>query len=357
MDPIPSFRDLHQLSQDNLSSLGWTPHFARQLDPSEPGRPARVSGVERSHVTALGPGPLRLLVPLPGGTGGLAVGDWVLQDGTSVLRRLVPLTEIARRNAGDTSRRQLIAANVDTLGIVTSCNADWNPARIERYLAVASSAGCAPLVILTKADQTDDPGRFLAEARALSPLIEAVALNAKDPEEVAGLARWCGPGRTLALVGSSGVGKTTIQNALTGTEAATQGIREDDAKGRHTTTARALRRTLAGGCLVDTPGIRELGLIEASEGVAEVFADLEDLATQCRFRDCAHENEPGCAVRAAIAAGALDAERLRRWRKLQREDRLHTEALHERHARARAWSKATSEGSARSKWKRRTPDE
>ena len=357
MDPIPSFRDLHQLSHDDLSGLGWTPHFARQLDPSEPGRPARVSGVERSHVYALGPDPLRLLVPLPGGTGGVAVGDWVLHDGASVLRRLDPATEIVRRNAGDTSRRQLIAANVDTLGIVTSCNADFNPARLERYLAVASSAGSRPLVILTKADQAFDPDRYVAEARALSPLVEAVALNARDPDAVSRLAPWCGPGQTLALVGSSGVGKTTIQNALTGIEAATQGIREDDAKGRHTTTARALRRTLAGGCLIDNPGIRELGLVDAAEGVAEVFADLEKLAAACRFRDCSHENEPGCAIQAAIAEGTLDPDRLKRWRKLEREDRLHTESLHERHARARTWAKATKEGSARSKWKRKTPDE
>ncbi len=344
------------MSQDDLSSLGWTHHFARQIDDGDALTPARVAEVQRSHVTVLtADQPLRLLVPLDGGTGGLAVGDWVLHDGTSVLRRLEPLTEIARRNAGDTSRRQLIAANVDTLGIVTSCNADFNPARLERYLAVASAAGCLPLVILTKADQVPDPERYLGEARRLSPLVVALALDARDPEEVARLSAWCGPGQTLALVGSSGVGKTTLQNALTGVEAATGGIREDDAKGRHTTTARALRRTLAGGCLIDTPGIRELGLVDVAEGVAEVFADLEELAALCRFRDCAHEGEPGCAVQAAIAAGELDADRLRRWRKLEREDRLHTESLHERHQRNRAWAKATSHGSARSAWKRRGP--
>jgi ribosome biogenesis GTPase len=138
-------------------------------------------------------------------------------------------------------------------------------------------------------------------------------------------------------------------------EAATQGIREDDAKGRHTTTARALRRTLAGGCLIDNPGIRELGLVDAAEGVAEVFADLETLAGTCRFRDCSHDREPGCAVQAAIAAGTLDADRLKRWQKLEREDRLHTESLRDRHERNRAWAKATRSGSERSKWKRKGP--
>jgi ribosome biogenesis GTPase / thiamine phosphate phosphatase len=338
-----------------LSSLGWSPHFTRQVEPDEASIPARVSGVERSHIMALGvEGPVRLLVPE--GTGSIAVGDWVLQDGVQVTRRLTPATEIVRRNAGDTSRRQLIAANVDTLGIVTSCNADFNPARLERYIAVAAQAGCLPLVILTKADQADNPERYLQEARVLSPLVVALALNAKDPEEVARLTPWVEAGQTLALVGSSGVGKTTLQNALTGVQAATQDIRADDAKGRHTTTARALRRTLAGGCLIDTPGIRELGLVDAAEGVEEVFSDVAELAAGCRFRDCTHNQEPGCAVQAAIAAGSLDPERLRRYRKLEREDRLHTEALHEKRARNRDWAKATSHGSARAKWKRRGPE-
>ncbi|MBP1806619.1 ribosome small subunit-dependent GTPase A [Rubellimicrobium aerolatum] len=338
-----------------LSSLGWTPHFASQVEPGKACTPARITGVERSHILALGAtGPLRLLVPQ--GTGSTAVGDWVLHDGTTVTRRLAPRTELVRRNAGDTSRRQLIASNVDTLGVVTSCNADFNPARLERYLSVAAQAGCAPLVILTKADKAD-PEPYLEQARALSPLVVALALNAKHPEEVVErLTPWVSEGRTLALVGSSGVGKTTIQNALTGVQAATQDIRADDAKGRHTTTARALRRTLAGGCLIDTPGIRELGLVDAAEGVGEVFSDLVDLASNCRFRDCSHDREPGCAIQAAIAAGTLDPDRLRRFQKLEREDRAHTEALHQRHARDRTFGKATSQGAARAKWKRRGPE-
>lgn len=336
---------------DDLAPLGWTSHFARQLDGTDL-RPARVAEVQRSHLLAL-PDNLRLLAPT--GTGRFAVGDWLLHDGTSAVRRLDPTTEIVRKTAGEGSERQLIAANVDTLGIVTSCNADFSVPRLERYLAVAMQAGCLPLVILTKADQAADPERYLREARRLSPLVTALALNALDPEDVARLHPWCGPGQTLALVGSSGVGKTTIQNALTGIEAATQGIREDDARGRHTTTARQLRRTLAGGCLIDTPGMRELGMIDAAEGIAAVFADIEALATDCRFRDCAHEGEPGCAVQAAIAEGRLEADRLRRWRKLLREDRLHSESLHERHARTRAWAKATQAGSERSRWKRRGP--
>jgi len=336
----------------DLSSLGWTSHFTRQLAAGETLSPARVAEVQRSHLTVL-PGGLRLLAPE--GTGRFAVGDWLLHDGTRAVRRLEPSTELSRKAAGEGSDRQLLAANVDTLGIVTSCNADFSAARLERYLAVALSAGCLPLVILTKADQAQDPERYLREARRLSPLVTALALDARDPEEVARLHPWVAPGQTLALVGSSGVGKTTIQNGLTGVEAATQGIREDDAKGRHTTTARSLRPTVAGGCLIDTPGMRELGMLEASEGISAVFADIEDLAQGCRFRDCAHEGEPGCAVQAAIDAGDLEPDRLRRYRKLEREDRLHTESLHERHERTRAWAKATRAGMERSVWKRRGP--
>ncbi len=349
------------LTHPNLAGLGWSDHFARQLDGAPDAlAPARLVGVERDHVTALDPArgsglgeqPLRLVVPregtaIAGGTGGLAVGDWVLQDGQRVARRLAPRTEIARRVAGDTSRRQLIVANVDALAVVTSCNADFSPARLERYLAVAASAGCLPLIVLTKADLSPDSDDYRGQAQRLSPLATVLLLDARNAEDARRLDPWCGPGQTLALVGSSGVGKTTLQNHLTGTEALTQGIREDDGKGRHTTTARTLRRTLAGGCLIDTPGMRELGLVDARQGVAEVFADIEAAAQGCRFRDCTHHGEPGCAVRAAVEAGALDEDRVRRHEKLAREERFNSEALHERHARFRAFGKMHKDVKAR----------
>lgn len=334
-----------------LHKLGWSDHFARQQTLVEGEVPARISAVHRSRIDALTEdGTVSLAPTLEAGR--YAVGDWVIASNGSASEPLERLTEISRRAAGEDARQQLIAANVDTLGIVTSCNADFNIARIERYLAMTAAAGCLPLVILTKADQADAPQDFVKQAQRLSPLLQAIAINAKDQEDTSRLAPWCSDGQTLALVGSSGVGKTTIQNHLTGVSAATSGIREDDAKGRHTTTNRALRPTLSGGWLIDTPGMRELRLLDAEEGVDEVFQDITDLVSSCRFNDCAHETEPGCAVIAAIEAGTLDPERLIRWRKLDRESRINTETVSEGRARMKKLGKLYSEGLSRGKAKR-----
>ena len=342
---------LSELTNPTLADLGWSDHFASQLDAETAGTPARVSEVTRSSLTVMSEAGLHSVVT-PDSTGLYAVGDWVLILGPRATQRLDRTTEIARRAAGPTADRQLIAANVDTLAIVTSCNDDFNVARLERYLAMASSAGCLPLIVLTKADQSDDPAAYVKTASRLSSLVVAFALNAHDPEDVARLGAWCGPGQTLALVGSSGVGKTTLQNQLTGITALTQDIREDDAKGRHTTTSRALRPTLAGGWLIDTPGIRELQLSDAADGIEAVFSDVTDLIGTCRFSDCAHVSEPGCAVQAAIAAGTLDPERLTRWQKLSREDQFNSESIAQRHARARNFGKMAKQGKQRMKHKR-----
>ncbi len=319
-----------------LSDLGWSDHFARQLDPED--APARVAEVHRTIVVALTPdGPMKLGVPF--GTFKLAVGDWVgMRDGQARVR-LDPKSEIARRAAGHTAARQLVAANVDTLGIVTSCNDDFNTARLERYVALAAAADCLPLVILTKSDLVEDPGDFLRRAEALSPLVVALTLDARDGAEAARLEPWCGPGQTLALVGSSGVGKTTLQNALTGGAEATQAARAVDNRGRHTTTFRALRRCTAGGWLIDTPGMRELQLTDTSEGIDRVFDDVTALVAECKFSNCAHETEPGCAVRAALEAGTLDPARLERWRKLEREDRINSETLSQTRTRSKGYTK------------------
>ena len=341
---------------DTLTALGWSPHFARQvtLDPAaNPAQhPVRIVAVHRTRLDGLSQdGPVSLSPTVEAGR--YAVGDWVIATGAAAGAPLGRITEITRRAAGEESKPQLIAANVDTLGIVTSCNADFNIARLERYLAMCGASGCLPLVILTKADLCEDPSSFVKQAQKLSPLLTAIAIDATDAEDTNRLTPWCSKGQTLALVGSSGVGKTTIQNRLTGVIDATQDIRADDAKGRHTTTNRNLRPTVAGGWLIDTPGMRELRLVDAEEGVDEVFADITELATMCKFNDCAHETEPGCAIRAGVDAGDLEPDRLERWRKLDRENRFNTETVGEKRHRLKERQKIYSEGAERSKFKRR----
>lgn len=319
----------------SLADLGWSDHFSTAA-AGLPGTPARLTDIHRSRAEALSEaGPLFLTAR---DMSALAVGDWVLHDRGRVLHRLAPKSTIARRAAGQI-RLQAIASNIDTMGIVSSCNAEFNPARLERYLALAEGSDVLPLIILTKADLAEAPRFYERAAMRLSPLVSALSLDATDPHEADRLTPWLTGGQTLALVGSSGVGKTTLRNALTGGAEATRAIREDDARGRHTTTARSLVATLAGGWLIDTPGMRELGLAGASDGIDRVFAEITELAEDCRFNDCAHETEPGCAVRAAMEAGRLDADRLIRWRKLQREDRYNSETIAERHQRERAFAK------------------
>lgn len=312
------------MTGSTLEQLGFTAHFADQIGADD--APVRVAVVHRSSIETIGPlGALSLTTPEM--TGKYAVGDWVLHDKGQVTRHLDRTTLLQRRAAGVVAYRQLIAANVDTLGIVTSCNADFNLPRLERYLALCAASGAAPLIVLTKADQCDDVAPFIEGAQSLLPDVPVVAINAKDAAQVARLEPYCSDGRTLALVGSSGVGKTTIQNTLTGIEDATQGNRHGDFKGKHTTTSRALRPTLAGGWLIDTPGMRELRLTDSAEGIDSVFPEIAELVAECRFNDCAHDSEPGCAVRAAIDNGELDPDRFERWQKLQAEDSFNSETL------------------------------
>lgn len=323
-----------------LTDLGWSDHFANQIDAPLPDghHPARIAEIHRSVITGLTPEGSTMLAA-PNGTGNYAVGDWVISDGHAAVTRLIPLTEITRKAAGHRAERQLIAANVETLGIVTSCNNDFNPARIERYLVMAQTAGCLPLVILTKADLTDDAEKYRREAEEISPMIKAITLDARAPDQADKLTPWLRPGMTLALTGSSGTGKTTLLNALTGMDQRTAAIREDDARGRHTTTFRALRRVQAGGWLIDTPGMRELQLADTADGIDTVFEDIAALVATCKFTNCGHETEPGCAVKAALADGSLEQARFARWQKLAREDVVNSESIAEAHSRTRGFQK------------------
>lgn len=329
-----------------LADYGWSPHFQSQLDPNEIDNlvPVRVIVVHRTRLDVTGPEFTGRIAGLDSGDeeGRATVGDWLLIDrATLAPRRLLARKSLFKRKAAGTGRRvQLIAANVDTLFIVSSCNQDFNSARLERYLALAREAGVMPVVVLTKSDLTDDPGVYAAQAVKLMPGLLVESLDARSVEEVSRLSPWCGRGQTVALVGSSGVGKSTIVNTLSGAAIqSTAAIREDDAHGRHTTRGRSLHRLVAGGWLLDTPGMRELQLADVESGIEEVFADIIALAGECRFADCRHEAEPGCAIRTAIEGGRLDAERLKRFRKLANEERRNSEAIHERRARERGFGR------------------
>ncbi|MVO15214.1 ribosome small subunit-dependent GTPase A [Parasedimentitalea huanghaiensis] len=309
------------------TDLGWSDFFQSQQDADGDLTPYRISAVHRDKLTGLSPnGQIQLLPDRL--TGEFAVGDWVLANAADqVCERLERQTELSRRAAGTDARVQLIAANVDVLFITTSCNADFNLARLERYLALAHQSGCYPVVVLTKADVGEDAADFRVKAESLAPALSVLTLNAKDPDDLKQLLDWVKPGQTAALVGSSGVGKTTLTNGLTGSADAVRDIREDDAKGRHTTTARYLRRMVHGGWLIDTPGMRALRIKDADEGVEEVFSDITETAQSCRFSDCAHNGEPGCAVVAAVKDGSLEQERVVRWQKLQRDEERNSETL------------------------------
>lgn len=342
------------MTELTLSDLGWSQHFnaQRDLEELETTEPVRISAVHRAAVATLSTnGPRDLILPSGMLAGDVAVGDWVLADPEEhrVIRRLERLTVLQRGTEYHTTDRQLIAANLDTLFITTSCNADFNVARLERYLALAHDAEVTPVILLTKADQAEDPAYYEDAARALGRDLDVIAFNAKGGDVMNVLAPWCGTGQTVALAGSSGVGKTTIANALTGGAGDTQGIREDDARGRHTTTGRSLHRIPLGGWLIDTPGMRGLGVAEVSAGIDATFPEISELVDSCKFRDCGHESEPGCAVQAALAAGDISPDRLQRYKKLKREDALATENIAQARDRQKKFTKGVKAAMSKKK--------
>ena len=314
-------------------------HDASGLDPLRElpdGRIARVSGQHRSgYIVAIAPG-IEFPVQSPSPwirrefppEQRAVVGDWVLLEpiADQIVQLLPRRSLLKRAAAGEHYKQQLIAANIDHALVVSGLDQDFNPRRIERYVLLVRGSGAEPVLVLTKADLVADGAggdietalAALADIRAQGIAIHVV--NAKDAASIAVLRPYLGPGHTVVLVGSSGAGKSTLSNTLLGREKMkTAAVREADARGRHTTTHRALIPLPQGGCLIDTPGMRELkpsGEEDLAEGG---FEEIEALAAECRFRDCAHVGEPGCAVRAALESGALDPARYANYRKLSGE--------------------------------------
>jgi ribosome biogenesis GTPase len=325
----------------DLSQLGWTADRAADLPPGC--LPARVTRVDRGRLTVLGSdGEARVH---PGAAlyddaalAGPAVGDWVALRGELAVAILPRTSAFTRTVAGRSSAAQVVAANLDAVLVVDSLAGATRLRRVERYLAVAWGSGATPVVVLTKADLCDDVPAAVAEVAEDALGIEVLPVSSVTGEGVAAVRTLLGPGRTGAMVGPSGVGKSSLANVLAGQVLAeTREIRESDGRGRHTTTARELHLLPGGGMLVDTPGMRELGLYDDAEGVDTAYADVASLAAECRFRDCGHRSEPGCAVAAALDDGSLDPARYSAWRKLQAE--AHRQLLRV-DARARAAERA-----------------
>lgn len=259
-------------------------------------------------------------------TGPPAVGDWVAlspnaQDGAATIHAVLPRRTAFVRRAADSARRtQILAANIDVAFVVTSMNADLNPRRIQRFLAAAMDSGARPVLVLTKSDLSADPQAEAAQVAALETQTLVLTVSAREGVGVEALRLQVKPGETCVLIGSSGVGKSTLVNAfLNEDRMATQAIRASDDQGRHTTSHRQLLLLPGGGLIIDTPGIREVGLIDAEEGVEAVFDDIERLMQECRFTNCGHVSEPGCAVQAALADGTLEGSRWAHFQKLKSE--------------------------------------
>ena len=318
-----------------LASLGWDDYFAtRFIEQAAAGHvPGRVMTQHKGAYAVLSEsGRLdaavtgKLRYEASGAADLPVVGDWVAlsvrpEEGAATIHGVVERrTRFSRKVAGFESDEQVVAANIDVVFLTTSLNADLNPRRLERYLTMAYESGATPVVILTKADLCDDIAAALESVEQVAFGTPVHVVSAVTKEGFDELRSYLSGNRTVALLGSSGVGKSTLINELAGEELLkVQEIREDDEKGRHTTTHRQMVVLPEGGIVVDTPGMRELQLWEASDGLTGSFQDIAEIAQACRFRDCTHAREPGCAVRAAVDAGSLKAERLASYNKLQRE--------------------------------------
>jgi len=317
-----------------LESLGWNDRLSSAYEPFEDGDSVagRVSVQHRGAYDVLTEhGELRCevvrrLVHEAAGPADLpVVGDWVVvtpgvEEGTGTITAVLPrFTKFSRKTAWQATEEQVLAANIDVAFLVASMNEDLNLRRLERYLILAWESGARPVILLTKSDLHPGPEIAVAEVESIAGGVPVHAISSVTGAGIDEMTSYLQPGVTAVLLGSSGVGKSTIVNTLLGEELlATQGLR-NDGKGRHTTIRRELIQLPGGGLIIDTPGIREVQLWIADEGIDEAFDDITSLFAKCRFSDCAHDREPGCAVHAAIADGTLSAERWDSYLKLQGE--------------------------------------
>lgn len=316
----------------SLLDYGWNGHFENEWQKGnipqgasvEPGRVIADYGqklrvtVENGEVLAERP------VRENFGVEQLAVGDWVVLehsfDTVQIRKVLERQTKFSRAAAGIEVKEQIVAANVDIVFLMQSLNRDFNLRRLERYLIAAWESGAIPVIVLTKADCCEDVAAKVSQVYEIAPGVEVHAISAVTGEGMVELRHHLKPGKTIALLGSSGIGKSTLVNTLAGQEVLkTQAIRENDNRGRHTTTHREIVLLPEGGLILDTPGMRTLALWEADAGMEVMFGDIEQLIAACRFSDCGHGNEPGCAIREALQSGELDPKRWESWQKLQRE--------------------------------------
>jgi ribosome biogenesis GTPase / thiamine phosphate phosphatase len=319
----------------SLKDLGWDPYFEAQWQQwrRTESVPARVVSQQRglwrvagdfAECWAAPSGKMR--AGAEEGGAWPAVGDWVAVEIAAgedrvVIHGVLPRrSQFVRKVAGRSVEQQVIAANVDTAFIVMALDGDFNLRRVERYLAQCWDSGAKAVLVLNKADACADVAAQVAEVERVAMGVPVFALSAKTAQGLDALQVHLALGQTVVLLGSSGVGKSTLLNHWLGHEAQrVRTVREKDSRGRHTTTSRELFLLPEGAVVIDTPGLRELQLWDADQGVAHAFGDIEALAEQCRFRDCEHTTEPGCAVQAALATGAVDSARLENWRKLERE--------------------------------------
>jgi ribosome biogenesis GTPase / thiamine phosphate phosphatase len=332
------------MTQDkfNLETYGWDDFFAEGFAPYaaegyEAGRVflqhSRIYMLYTAAGEALAETTGRLRFNARGAEDLPAVGDWVVirrtagEDKSKIHEVLPRRSKFSRKAAGRETEEQIVASNVDTVFLVMGLDNDYNPRRAERYLIMAWESGAEPVVVLNKADLVSDAEELRGEIEAVAPGVSVLFISAKRGEGVEQLLPYMSRGRTVALMGSSGAGKSTIVNRLLGGEVQrTQEVRVGDERGRHTTTHRELFVLESGGLVLDTPGMRELQLLVSERGLRETFEDIEEVAGECRFSDCSHASEPGCAIREALESGALDAERYANYRKMQAEMR-HTATL------------------------------